>query len=463
MVVLVVISLYFSSVFSEVIQQEKLKNKIFTGKRISLNFQHIKIRAVLQQLADFTGLNIVVSDKVQGSITLKLNNIPWDQALDIILTTQGLDKRQTANIILVDTKASFDRKQEQQLKNQQIIEQLEPIRSELLQINYAKAADIAILIKDKQNSLLSEKGKMSVDIRTNTIWIQDSGTKLKEIRRLLKRLDVPVKQVLIEARIVQMSKGFAQDLGVRWGVSQLNHLNGTLPGVYPVEQDSGSVDVLSYTKRLNLDLIAVPAAGFAPAAVGVALAKLGDNILLDLELSALESEGHAELISSPRLITTNQQPAVIDSGQEIPYQESSASGATSVAFKKAVLSLKVTPQITPDNKILMDLKINQDTTSTQLFNGAPAILTKEIQTNVLVNNGQTIVLGGIYQQDKSKTITRVPFLGKLPVVGNLFKNTRISWTNDELLIFITPKVIHNSLSEERQIDPFKKPIVFSDK
>lgn len=446
---LMVIGLHFHLVFAEATSQEKSKNKIFTGKRISLNFQKIKVRAVLQQLADFTGINIVVSDKVQGSITLKLNHIPWDQALDIILTTQGLDKRQTANIMLIDTKVSFNHQEEQQLKNQRIIKRLEPIRSELLQINYAKVADIAILIKDKQNSLLSEKGKMTIDARTNTIWIQDSGTKINEIRRLLKRLDVPVKQVLIEARIVQISKGFAQDLGVRWGVSQLNPLNGTLPGTYPVEQDSETADVLSYTKRLNLDLIAVPASGFAPAAVGIALAKLGDNILLDLELSALESEGHAELISSPRLITTNQHPAVIDSGQEIPYQESTASGATSVAFKKAVLSLKVTPQITPDNTILMDLKINQDTTSTQLFNGAPAILTKEIQTNVLVNNGQTIVLGGIYQQDKSKIITRVPFLGNLPVVGNLFKNTRTSWTNDELLIFITPKVINNSLSEKK--------------
>lgn len=427
-------------------QQAKLKKKVFTGKHISLNFQKISIRAVLQLLADFMHINIVVSDKVQGDITLRLNDIPWDQALDIILTTQGLGKRQTENVMLIDTKASLTKMEEQQLKSQAVIQRLEPVRSELLQINYAKAFDLAILIKDKQNSLLSERGKISVDTRTNTIWIQDSGTKIEEIRELIKQLDVPVKQVLIEARIVEVTKDFARDLGIRWGVSKPNALSGTLAGANQMQQGTTPANVNPLTDRLNLDLVAAPATGMAPASVGIALAKLGDNILLDLELSALESEAKAELISSPRLITTNQQPAVIDSGQEIPYQESTSSGATAVAFKKAVLSLKVVPQITPDGKILMDLKINQDTASSQLFNGVPAILTKEIQTNVLVNNGQTIVLGGIYQQDKSKTITRIPFFGQLPVVGNLFRNQQITLTNDELLIFITPKIISNALS-----------------
>jgi type IV pilus assembly protein PilQ len=457
----------------EEVQQAKAKKKVFSGKRISLNFQNISIRAVLQLLADFTHINIVVSDKVQGNITLRLNDIPWDQALDIILTTQGLDKRQTANVMLIDTKASLDKMEEQQLKSQQLIQRLEPSRSELLQINYAKASDIAILVKDRQNSLLSEKGKISVDMRTNTIWIQDSGTKIEEVRELIKQLDVPVKQVLIEARIVEVTKDFARDLGIRWGISKPNHLSGTLSGANQMEQGTSPANVNPYTQRLNLDLVAAPATGMTPASVGIALAKLSDNILLDLELSALESEGRAELISSPRLITTNQQPAVIDSGQEIPYQESTSSGATAVAFKKAVLSLRVTPQITPDSKILMDLKINQDTASSQLFNGVPAILTKEIQTNVLVSNGQTIVLGGIYQQDKSRTITRIPFFGQLPVVGNLFKNTQISLTNDELLIFITPKIITNSLAitsvegrglnKAAMLDKFGKPIVFDQK
>ncbi len=443
-------------------QQAKLKKKVFSGRRLSLNFQNIGIRAVLQLLADFTGINIVVSDKVQGNITLRLNNIPWDQALDIILTTQGLAKRQTGNVILIDLKDEFDKKEKEELKSQQAIQKLEPIRSELIQINYAKATDLAILIKDKQSSLLSEKGKVSVDTRTNTIWIQDSGTKIDEVRDLIKQLDVPVKQVLIEARIVEVTKDFAQDLGIRWGVSKPPHLSGTLSGANQMEQGITPPNVVPFTDRLNLDLVAAPVTGATPASIGIALAQLGDNILLDLELSALESEGLAELISSPRLITANQQPALIDSGQEIPYQEATSSGATAVAFKKAVLSLKVTPQITPDSKILMELKINQDTALPNLtFNGVPAIATKEIQTNVLVSNGQTIVLGGIYQQDKSKTITRVPFFGQLPVVGNLFKNTQIALKNDELLIFITPKIITNSLSITT-IEG-RKPIRFDEK
>ena len=431
---------------AEEIKQAKLKKQVFTGKRISLNFQNINIRAVLQLLADFTGINMVVSDQVHGEITLRLNDIPWDQALDIILTTQGLDKRTKDNVMLIDTKASMDKMEEDQLKSQQAIEKLEPIRSDLLQINYAKAADIALLVKDKQNSLLSERGKVSVDARTNTLWIQDTGTKIEEVRDLIKQLDVPVKQVLIEARIVEVTKDFSQDLGIRWGVSKPQHLSGTLAGANQLAQGVAPANVIPYTQRLNLDLIANPASGVIPASVGIALAKLGDNILLDLELSALESEGRAELISSPRLITINQQSAIIESGQEIPYQESTSSGATAVAFKKAVLSLKVTPQITPDSKILMDLQVNQDTPSPQTYLGVPAILTKQIQTNVLVNNGQTIVLGGIYKQDKNKSINRIPFFGELPVVGAFFRNTQVTLQNDELLIFITPKIITNSLS-----------------
>nr|WP_238400342.1 type IV pilus secretin PilQ [Legionella bononiensis] len=432
---------------AEEVQQAKLKKQVFTGKRISLNFQNINIRAVLQLLADFTGINMVVSDKVQGDITLRLNDTPWDQALDIILTTQGLDKRKTGNVMLIDTKASLDKMEEDELKSQQTIEKLEPIRSDLIQINYAKASDIAILIKDKQNSLLSPRGKISVDARTNTLWIQDTGLKIEEVRELIKQLDVAVKQVQIEARIVEVNKDFSQDLGIRWGVSKPTHLSGTLEGANQLQLPQGIANPANVpiAQRLNLDLVAAPNTAI-PASVGIALAKLGDNILLDLELSALESQGQAELISSPSVITTNQQAAVIESGKEIPYQESTSSGATAVAFKKAVLSLKVTPQITPDNKILMDLQINQDADSGERVLGVPIILTKQIQTNVLVNNGQTIVLGGIYKQDKNKAIKRIPFLGELPVVGILFSNKQIRLDNEELLIFITPRIITNSLS-----------------
>lgn len=399
-------------------------------KRISLNFQNINIRAVLQILADFSGVNIVVSEKVQGTITLRLNHIPWDKALDIILSTHGLEQRKKGKVLIVDTKEALIKMGE---------EQLEPTRSELVQVTYAKASDLASLLKDKQNSLLSPNGKLSVDNRTNTLWIQDSKVNINKIRVLIRRLDVPVKQVLIEARIVEVTKDFARDLGIRWSAAKVN------TPIKQVEHDAGQNSLLHYMDKLNLDLVAAPLTGTTPAAMGLALAKLGNNILLDLELSALESEGLAELISSPRLLTTNQQPAEIDSGQEIPYQQSTRSGATAIAFKKAVLSLKVIPQITPDNKILMELKINQDVVLAQTYNGVPAIATKEIMTNALVNNGQTIVLGGIYQQSKNKTITRVPFWGKVPVMGNLFKSTQIGLKKDELLIFITPRIIANSV------------------
>lgn len=283
----------------EEIEQEKLKKQVFSGRRISLNFQNISIRSVLQLLADFTGINIVASDRVQGNITLRLNNIPWDQALDIILKTQGLAQRQNGNVMVIDTQKSFNDMEEQQLKSQHKIQRLEPVRSELIQINYAKATDLAILIKDRQNSLLSDKGKVSVDTRTNTIWIQDSGSRVDEVRKLIKELDVPVKQVLIEARIVEVTKDFAQDLGIRWGVSKPQHLSGTLAGANQLAQGVAPADVTPFTDRLNLDLVAAPLTKANPATVGIALAQLGDNILLDLELSALESEGLAELISSP--------------------------------------------------------------------------------------------------------------------------------------------------------------------
>lgn len=429
----------------EEIKQAKLKKKVYTGKLISLNFQNIPVRSVLQLLADFTHINMVVSDQVKGDITLRLNDTPWDQALDIILQTNALDKRRTGNIMLIAPASELLKREKDALKSQLEVTNLAPLRSDLLQINYAKATDIATLLKDKQTSLLSKRGSLSVDVRTNAIWIQDTGAQIAEIRDLIKQLDIPVKQVLIESRIVNVTKDFTEDLGIRFGVSKPTHLSGTLSGANQLAQQIAPAFVDPFTDRLNVDLAATPV-GAQPASIGIALAKLGDNVLLDLELSALESEGKAEVIASPRLITTNQQPAVIESGEEIPYQEATSSGATAVAFKKAVLSLKVTPQITPDNKIMMELQINQDTPSIREVRGVPAILTKEIQTTVLVDNGQTIVLGGIYKQDKSNSTNRVPFLGELPVVGSLFRNENETIKNEELLIFITPKIITNTLS-----------------
>lgn len=405
------------------------------NKKISLNFQHIEKRAVLQLLAEFSGVNMVVSDNVKGSMTLRLNHLPWEQALNIILSTQGLEQRKSGNIIIIDTK-------EHHFKQKQKMQKLEPIQSVLLKINYAKAYELANLIKDKNSSLLSKRGQLSVDKRTNTLWIQETHSKLLGIKRLIHQLDSPVQQVLIEARIVEMSKDFGHDLGIRWGLSSSSRLSGSLEGANQLAQGT-VVSSIPLTQRLNLDLAAVPTHLSNPATLGIALAKLGNGILLDLELSALESEGRAELISKPRVITTNQQAALIESGEEIPYQETASSGATAVSFKKAVLSLKVTPQIIPNGKILLNLQIHQDTPSLEKFNGVPAVFTKQIKTNVLVNDNQTIVLGGIYKQDKNKTINRIPFFGELPIVGVLFQNKQIYLKNEELLIFITPRIITN--------------------
>jgi type IV pilus assembly protein PilQ len=393
------------------------------SKRISLNFQKINVRAVLQLLAEFTGKNIVVTDKVQGDITLRLHDIPWEEALDLILKTKDLKKTKTGNVLFID--------QSTQTADSALDDAT--IKHALLPLNYAKAADFALLVKDKQNSLLSEKGKVTVDTRTNTLWIQDTEANLARVKDLIQQFDVPVDQVLIEARIVEVSKDFSQDLGIHWRLS-----GGSTP-----THDSHAAGNLS--QHLNLDLLSSAlTTAAAPSSLGIALATLKNNILLDLELSALENEGHAELISSPRLMTINQQTAVIESGEEIPYQESTSGGATAVSFKKAVLSLKVTPQLTPDGHILMDLQINQDTPALTTFHGVPSIYTKQIQTRVLVKNAQTIVLGGIYRQDKNRMIQRIPFLGHLPVVGTLFTNKQTILKNSELLIFITPKMMMNA-------------------
>lgn len=470
---------------AEAVQQEKLKKQVFGGKRISLNFQDIKVRSVLQLLAEFTGINIVVSDQVKNNITLHLNNVPWDQALDIILRTNSLDKRVNGNVIYIDTAKVLTEQEQEALEAQAKLRNIEPLRSELIQINYAKAADMATLIKDKNNSILSKQGSVTVDVRTNTLWIQDKVRQIEEIRALIQKLDIPVRQVQIEARIVDINKSCEQDLGIRFGVTRGTVLSGTLNGANQIAQQvanskiltpltpytpyAAATNVIPFTDRLNLDLVASPTTAIAPATIGIALAKLGDGVLLDMELSALESEGNAEVIASPRLITTNQQAAVIESGEEIPYQESTSSGATSVSFKKAVLSLKVTPQITPDERILLDLQINQDTRGPQSqdVNGVPTIFTKQIQTTVLVNNGQTIVIGGIYSRDKDNTLNRVPFLGELPIVGYLFRNTRTVLKNEELLIFITPRIITNTTSitmiegqNKIELDKFGKPAVY---
>lgn len=423
--------------------EQMLEQKSFHGKPITLNFQDIPVQSLLKIVAEFTDMNIVVSDSVSGNMTLHLNEVPWDQALDIILTTQALDKRQIGSILLVDKATALAERETAALEHHLAAQKFVPLRSGLLQINYARAADIAGILKDKTSSLLSERGTLSVDARTNTIWLQDTDDQIQEIKRLVKRLDVPVKQVVIEARIVNMMRNCAEDLGVRWGISNSTYLSGTLEAANQLSTSGGVVGI-PVSDRLNLDLGAIPFDA-SPASIGIALAKLGDHVLLDLELSALESEGRAEIVASPRLMTSNQQSAVIESGEDIPYQEATLGGGTAVAFKKAVLSLRVTPQITPDGKLLMDLLINQDSDSGRRVQGVPIVLTKSIATNVLVDNGQTIVLGGIYKHDKNNAVTRVPFLGTLPVVGHLFTRKQVRKRNEELLIFITPRIITNNV------------------
>lgn len=423
----------------------------FTGERLSLNFQNIEVRAVLQLIADFTGLNLVTSDTVQGNITLRLKNVPWDQALDIILRTKGLAMRQNGNVILVAPAEEIASREKAELEAAKAVEELAPLRSEFVQINYAKAADLAALIKAKENSLLSARGSVTIDERTNTLLVQDTADKLADIRKLVATLDIPVRQVLIESRIVIANDDFNRELGVRFGATGFHtdssgrslSTGGSLGATNAINTTAatgGTVAAPSLGDRLNVNLPVANPAG------RVALALLGKDYLLDLELSALQSEGRGEVISSPRVITANQKEALIEQGVEIPYIQpiSGTSTAPSVSFKKAVLSLKVTPQITPDDRVIMDLTVTKDSVG-EIFQGVPSINTREVTTQVLVDNGATVVLGGVYEQTRNDQVNRVPFLGELPGVGVLFRNTNKTDKKSELLIFVTPKIVKESL------------------
>jgi len=411
------------------------------AQTVSLNFQDISVRKALQILADFKKVNMIMSDSVQGNISLHLEDIVWQDALALILTTQGLDQRQIGNVLLIASATELAAKDKQQLQAQQETAALTPLRAELINLHYANAADIALLLKNKEGALLSERGTANVYSKTNTLWIQDTTLKIQEIREFVKQLDVPVPQVLIEARIVLVDNSYEEELGIRWGVSAGNHLSGTLDGANKLNK-SGDPSEVPVDDRLNVDLPARLIGDNQPASLGLALINLGDDILLDLELSALESEGRGEVISSPHIVTANQQTASIEKGQEIPFEESTSSGATATVFKKAVLSLKVTPHITPDNKIFMQIQVNQDRPSTTLkVKGVPGIDTRRIQTQVLVNNGDTVVLGGIYEQETGNSVTRVPFLGNLPWIGYFFRSKSVLNNRSELLVFITPKVL----------------------
>ncbi|HEY4749452.1 MAG TPA: type IV pilus secretin PilQ [Steroidobacteraceae bacterium] len=440
---------------------------VYTGERLTLNFQDIETRAVLQLLADASGQNIVVSDSVTGNVTLRLQNVPWDQALDIVLRTKGLDKRRDDNVIIVAPQAELAAREKADLAAKKDVQELAPLRSEYLQVNYAKAADMAALIKTQTNSLLSARGSVAVDERTNTLLLQDTSERLVDIRRLVATLDIPVRQVLIEARIVIVNNDFDRQLGAVFGVTnvQKNGTSGivtTTGSAAGTDQIIGSALTNSQTNangspfpvsiptgttaanRYNVNLpLATPAGSWA-------LGILGNNFIVDLELQAAQAETEANIIASPRLLTANQKKATIEQGVEIPYQQSASSGATTIQFKKAVLSLDVTPQITPDNRIILDLDVRDDAVGTIVVSSGgvnvPSITTREIATQVLVNDGQTVVLGGILTTTQREDDTKVPYLGDIPIIGHLFKTTDHEDDKDELMIFITPKIVREGVN-----------------
>ncbi|MFY0989421.1 type IV pilus secretin PilQ [Halomonas sp. C05BenzN] len=421
----------------------------YTGERITLNFQDIEVRSVLAIIADFTGLNLVASDSVTGRVTLNLQEVPWDQALDLVLKSHGLASRQEGNVIVVAPASELADIERQEIEARSQMETLAPLQSEYVQVKYAKADDLARLLRGGEGfGLLSERGRVAVDQRTNTLLIQDTADQIDEILRTLDRLDVAVRQVQIEARIVIARDGVTQELGVNWGVSRDGNrfrMGGAATGENPQQIWFDPVeDELVRRERGGL-AVDLGGDGRDPL-TSLAFGYLSGDILLDLELRALESESKSQTISQPRVITANQRTAVIKQGQEIPYQEATSSGATNVQFKEAVLSLEVTPQITPDNRIIMDLVINNDTIADQVFGGVPAIDTNQIETQVLVDNGETVVLGGILTTEELSRLAKTPFFGDLPVLGRLFRYNESSNQKVELLVFITPRILEDGLA-----------------
>ena len=452
--------------------REKAKEFQFSGEKLSLNFQDIEVRSVLQLIADFTDLNLVASDTVQGRITLRLDGVPWDQALELILKAKGLDKRQEGNVIMVAPAAEIAERERRELETRKQLEELAPLRTEYIQIRYADARELFSLFAgqkgqgggagrgnfaggqdDEQNrSILSSRGSAIVDERTNTIILTDTEEKIAQFRDLINAIDIPIRQVMIEARIVTANTDFLRDLGVQWNYSEDHNIDDDKIGIGSGGQDSFLVDgngngpdvsaPQSFHDPLLVDL------GLNSSAGSVAYAILKDNFYLGLELSALEDVGKAEIVSQPKVVTGDKQEASIRSGVEIPYLEATSSGAASVTFKEAVLLLNVTPQITPDDNIIMNLNIDQNSVGelfTNVITGAqiPAINVNSLQTKVLVNNGETIVLGGIFEAQSLEGETKVPFLGDIPFLGHLFKRTSRQEDKRELLIFITPRIMQD--------------------
>jgi type IV pilus assembly protein PilQ len=446
--------------------EEKIKDKFgYTGDRLSLNFQDIPVRAVLQLIADFTGLNVVVSDSVDGNLTLRLQNVPWDQALDIILKSKGLSKRESGNVMLIAPSEEIAAQEKIDLEAAQAITELAPIRTAFFTINFAKVTELEPLFigesgdEGGSEGLLSSRGSVIIDERTNTLIVKDTDEVISEVRKILAELDIPVRQVMISSRIVIATDDFTRELGTRFGLTRSDTFGSD--GLYNTSGNVEATDVMTSsaveniqntgqpypidvpfgtTDRFNVNL---PTSGLAAGSIAFAILK--GSSLVDLELSALQAENQGEIISSPRVVTADRHEAFIEQGVEIPYLSATSSGATQVEFKKAVLSIQVTPQITPDDRIIMDLQVNKDAVG-EVFAGIPSIDTREVNTQVLVNNGDTIVLGGIYEQITRDEVDKVPLLGDIPILGYLFKHTLESDEKAELLIFVTPKILKDTLS-----------------
>lgn len=425
----------------------------YSGDKLSLNFQNVEVRAVLEVLAEFTGLNIIASDSVGGNITLRLKDVPWDQALDIILHSKGLSMRKSGNVIWIAPTDELATKEKLELEARSQISDLEAVRTDSYQLKYQKASEVQKILGDDKQKILSKRGSVVIDARTNTLFVQDIPSRQEDIRKLINQIDVPVKQVMIDTRIVEADNKFSKNLGVRLAVpnTQLRDPNATtqisttgkledFANMFPTS-GTGST---KYPTNLSVNLAAAQVEGVSPGALAMIFSNAVTGAL-HLELSALQADGKGKIISNPRVVTSDQMEAVIEDGVEIPYLQASSSGATSVSFKKAVLSLKVKPQITPDDNIIMDLKVNKDSRGTDTFAG-PAINTKQINTQVLVENGGTVVIGGVYKQEEANTINKVPLLGDIPVIGFMFRNKAQRDDKSELLIFVTPRILKESLN-----------------
>jgi type IV pilus assembly protein PilQ len=456
-------------------KQERLNEFNYVGDRISLNFQNIEVRAVLQLIADFTELNLVASDTVSGSITLRLQNVPWDQALELVLKTKGLDSRQIGNVLMVAPAQEIAERERQEIESNKQFAELAPLQSEFIRIRYAKAAEVVNLFEagsEEGGSLVSERGSVVVDDRTNSIIVTDTAAKQAEIRNLIERVDIPIRQVMIEARIVIAQTNLDEELGIEWGGGYINTNNGNVVSVsgsreqvvslnndivagqtptlnYPIkggQQQGGGGGQQQQNQGLGAALVDL---GLTTATSGFAVGFTSNDLFLTAELSALEASGQGEVVSQPRIITGDKQQATIKSGTEVPYQEGAASGATTTSFKEAVLKLEVTPNITPDDRILLDLVVNQDSVGEFVPSGTggliPTIDTTELTTQVLVGNGETVVLGGVFKTEEITQVQKVPFLGDIPYVGTLFKSTSNKSSKNETLIFITPRILSEAL------------------